>query len=70
MYLFDEATFTGISLVGRTEVLTDLETKRLMWFDDLCEVFEGPGDESWCVMLFRSERYNIYIDDRTIRGEF
>ena len=70
VYLFDGATFTGISLTGRTEVLTDMETKRRMWFDDLSGAFSGPEDESWCVMLFRPERYNIYIDNLTIRGKF
>ncbi len=69
VYLFDEATFTGISLVGRTEVLNDVETKRRMWFDELSDAFSGPEDESWCVMLFKPERYNIYIDNRTICGK-
>lgn len=70
IYLFDEESFTGISLVGKAEVLTDLETKRQMWYDELSDVFFGPEDERWCVLLFRPERYNIFIDNQTIRGTF
>ncbi len=70
IYLFDEKTFTGISLIGKTEVLTDIETKRQMWFDGLGDVFSGPEDERWCVLLFKPERYNIFIENQTIRGKF
>ena len=70
IYLFDEESFTGISLVGKTEVLTDLETKRQMWFNELSDSFAGPEDDRWCVLLFRPERYNIFIENRTIRGAF
>lgn len=70
IYLFDEKSFTGISLVGKTEVLTDLEVKKQMWYDDLGSFFTGPEDERLCVLLFRPERYNIYIENQTIRGTF
>lgn len=70
IYLFDEVSFTGISLIGKTEVITDTDTKRQMWYDELSDVFSGPEDEHWCVLLFRPERYNIFIDNRTIRGTF
>lgn len=69
VYLFDEASFTGISLTGRTEVLTDPAAKRRMWYDELGDVFDGPDDARWCVLLFRPERYNIFIDGGTIRGQ-
>ena len=70
VYLFDEESFTGISLVGRTEVVTDPAVKQKMWYADLGEVFRDPEDERWCVLLFRPERYNFYMDNRTIRGSF
>lgn len=70
IYLFDEESFTGISLVGKTEVSTELSVKKKMWYDDLGEVFTGPDDERLCVLIFRPEKYNIYIENHTIRGTF
>ena len=72
VYLFDKESFSGISLTGVVEVLTDAETKRRMWYDALGagDFFKGPDDEAWCVLMFKPERYNIYINDRTIRGAF
>ena len=70
IYLFDEESFTGISLVGKTEVLTDFDTKKAMWFDELSDAFTGPDDERWCVLLFKPEKYNIFIEGHTIRGVF
>lgn len=70
IYLFDEPSFTGISLIGKTEVLTDDDIKRQMWYDELGASFTGPKDPRWCVLRFVPERYNIFIDDHTIRGTF
>ncbi len=70
IYLFDEESFTGISLVGKTEVLTDIGLKQEMWYPELADVFTGPEDERWCVLLFRPEKYNIFIENQTIRGTF
>ncbi|MCL1952843.1 MAG: pyridoxamine 5'-phosphate oxidase family protein [Oscillospiraceae bacterium] len=70
IYLFDKASFSGISLTGKMEVITGLETKKQMWYDALSDFFKGPEDERLCVLIFRPERYNIFIDNRTIRGEF
>ena len=68
VYLFDKESFSGISLTGRVEVITDFETKKRMWYDALGGFFKGPEDEKLCVLMFKPERYNIWIDDRTIRG--
>lgn len=70
IYLFDEKSFTGISLVGKTEVITDLEVKKAVWFDDLGDSFTDPSDERLCVLKFKPEKYNIFIDGSTIRGKF
>ncbi|MDR2687727.1 MAG: pyridoxamine 5'-phosphate oxidase family protein [Oscillospiraceae bacterium] len=70
VYLFDKESFSGISLTGKMEVMTGLETKKRMWYDDLGGFFKGPDDERLCVLMFQPERYNIFIDHRTIRGEF
>lgn len=65
VYLFDEASFSGISLVGRAEVASDDEIRRKMWYPELGVSFSGPEDANWCVL-----RYNIFMDGRTVRGTF
>ena len=70
IYFFDEPSFTGISLTGKTEVLTDDATKTHMWYDELGASFTGPRDPNWCVLRFVPERYSIFINDHTIRGKF
>lgn len=68
VYLFENKSFSGISLIGKIEILTDLETKKQMWYDELAEHFNGPDDEGLCVLMFKPERYNIFIDYQTIQG--
>ena len=70
VYLFDKDSFSGISLTGRIQTVTDPAAKRHMWYDALGEHFSGPGDNALCVLRFTPERYNIFIDGRTIRGVF
>ena len=70
VYLFDKESFTGISLTGKIEVITDIEIKKQMWYDALGDFFKSPDDERWCVLMFKPERYNIFIDNCTIRGTF
>lgn len=70
IYLFDKESFTGVSLTGKIEVKTDSETKKQMWYDALADSFQNPDDENWCVLMFKPERYNIFIDNHTIRGDF
>ena len=70
VYLFDKESFTGISLTGKIEVITDLAIKKRMWYDALGDSFKSPKDKKLCVLMFRPERYNIFIDNRTIRGVF
>lgn len=41
-----------------------------MWYDELGDSFKGPDDSKWCVLLFKPERYNIFIDYHTIYGIF
>ena len=70
VYLFDKDSFSGISLTGKIEIITDLEVKKQMWYDALGDFWSGYDDERWCVLMFKPERYNIFIDNRTIRGVF
>lgn len=70
VYLFDKESFTGISLVGQVEVSTDPVLKKQVWYDDLGDYFNGYTDENLCVLLFKPEKYNIFIENTTIRGAF
>ena len=70
VFIFDKKSFTGISLTGKVEVMSDIETKERMWYDALGDFFAGPDDERLCVLMMKPERYNIFIDNRTIRGAF
>ena len=70
VYLFENQSFSGISLIGKIEIISDLKIKRQMWYDELEEHFNKPEDDCWCVLLFKPERYNIFIDGQTICGEF
>ena len=41
-----------------------------MRYDALADSFESPADNRWCVLMFQPERYNIFMDNRTISGTF
>ena len=70
VYLFDQESFSGISLTGKIEVITDYELNKQLWYDALEDFFQGPEDDRLCVLMFKPERYNIFIDGSTIRGTF
>jgi len=46
----------GVSLTGKIDVVTDLEIKKQMWWDDLSEHFKKPENETWCVLMFKPEQ--------------
>lgn len=52
----------NITLVGTIEILTDLKTKREMWYEGLINHYSGPDDSGYCVLLFKTKRYNLLID--------
>ncbi|MDR1703215.1 MAG: pyridoxamine 5'-phosphate oxidase family protein [Clostridiales bacterium] len=70
VYLFESKSYSGISLTGQVEIITDSETKRRMWYDELKDHFNGPDDDGFCVMLFKPEHYNIFIEYQNISGDF
>ncbi|HHV30379.1 pyridoxamine 5'-phosphate oxidase family protein [Acetivibrio mesophilus] len=59
----------NITLVGEMEVLTDPEIKKEMWYDGLANHFSGPEDPSFCVLRFKTKRYNLLVDWKEARGE-
>ncbi len=58
----------NITLVGTMEILTDPAIKKEMWYDGLKNHFLGPDDPNYCVLRFKSERYNLLVDWNEARG--
>ena len=58
----------NITLVGKIEVLTDIDTKKEMWYDGCEQHWESPEDENYCVLKFTTNRYNIMIDNEEVEG--
>ena len=58
-----------IALNGTVEVITDAKTKQEMWYPGMEQYFSGPDDPDYCVLRFETERYNLLIDDQSIRGQ-
>jgi general stress protein 26 len=58
----------NISLVGSIDILTDPDIKREMWYDGLQHHFTGPDDPNYCVLRFKTERYNLLVDWKEARG--
>lgn len=59
----------NITLVGTIEILTDLDIKKEMWYKGLEENFDGPEDPNYCVLLFKTERYNLFVDWKEAKGK-
>ena len=58
----------NISLVGSIEVLTDEATRHATWYEGLEHHFSGPDDPNFCVLRFKTERYNLLVDWQEARG--
>jgi len=58
----------NITLVGTIEVLTDLETKREMWYDGMGYYFKGPEDPGFCVLQFVTRRYSLMLSEGDANG--
>ncbi len=58
----------NITLVGTIEVLTDPEVKKEMWYGGLANHFSGPEDPNYCVLRFKTQRYNLLVDWIEERG--
>jgi general stress protein 26 len=52
----------NITLIGKIEVITDLEVKKEMWYDVLKNHFTGPEDTNFFFLLFKTERYKLMIN--------
>jgi general stress protein 26 len=58
----------NITLVGAIELSTDPMLKKEMWYNGLEEIFSGPDDPDYCVLLFKTERYNLFVDWKMATG--
>jgi general stress protein 26 len=58
----------NITLVGDIEVVTDPEVKKNMWYEGLSNHFSGPEDPNYCVLSFRTKRYNLFVNWQEARG--
>lgn len=59
----------NISLVGTIEILTDPDVKKEMWYGGLTNHFSGPEDPNYCVLHFKTKRYNLLVDWKEARGK-
>ena len=59
----------NITLVGTIEVLTDLATKKEMWYDGMGYYFKGPEDPNFCVLRFKTQRYSLMLNEHDANGQ-
>ena len=58
----------NITLIGTIEVLTDIETKKEMWFEGMGYYFKGPEDPGFCVLRFNTQRYSLMLNEHDANG--
>ena len=58
--------YIGVMLIGKMEVLTDQETKDVIWRKGDTMFYKGGvADPDYCVLRFKSERGRYYCDLKT-----
>lgn len=57
-----------ISLTGTIELLTDPESKKEFWNDNMNEYYSGWDDPNYCVLKLTTERYSLLVDWQEARG--
>ena len=62
------APLYNITLVGKIEIITDLEIKKDMWYEGCENHFNGPEDPNYCVLKLITERYNLFIEWQNLTG--
>ena len=58
----------NITLVGTIEVVTDLAIKEEMWYPGMGQHFNGPDNPDYCVLRFKTNRYNLLVDWQEAEG--
>lgn len=61
--------YYSITLTGKITIVTDPEVKRAMAYPGLTEYFPGGAeDPNYCVLMFETERYNIFFNGEQETG--
>jgi general stress protein 26 len=61
IYFFDKRFFRGVMLIGKMEVLTDKQTKEMIWEEgDTMYYPFGVTDPDYCVLKFSADKMRIY----------
>jgi general stress protein 26 len=58
----------NITLIGTIDIITDPKVKKEMWYGGLVNHFSGPQDPNYCVLRFKTERYNLLVDWKEAKG--
>ena len=53
----------NVSLVGTVEIVTDAAVKKDSWLAPMAQMWSGPDDPGFCVLKFKTERYNLFFAD-------
>lgn len=59
----------NITLVGTIDIITEQDVKKEMWYDGLTNHFSGHQDPNYCVLRFKTERYNLLVDWKEVKGK-
>ena len=68
VYFYHKGLFQykGVVLIGKMEVLTDLETKKIIWQrGDTIFYKKGVADPDYCVLKFTAVKGRYYCDLKT-----
>jgi general stress protein 26 len=61
VYFYDKRFFRGVQLIGTMEVLTDAQTKKLIWRDGDTQYYPGGvTDLDYCVLKFTAQKGRYY----------
>lgn len=58
----------NITLVGTIEIVTDPKVKEEMWYPGLSHHFNKPDHPDYCVLRFKTRRYNLLVDWQEAEG--
>jgi general stress protein 26 len=74
IYFYDQRFFRGVQLIGTMEVLTDPESKELIWQDGDSKYYAGGvTDPDYCVLKFTAHKGRYYAnfqsEDFAVEGD-
>jgi general stress protein 26 len=63
IYFYDKRFFRGVQLIGTMEVLTDTESKEMIWQDGDTRYYpSGATDPDYCVLRFTAVKGRFYAN--------